>query len=337
MLKRFGQFNPLLKAVSSAGTRSAVAPMSIRQISTTPLLCSRFGMNGTPARLAVQQRLASKPRATRSYSSQPVRDEGPKFKYIFLVGIIATVVFVYAEKSIRKKKPRTMTEDEYEAIKQKNKVLYKKTSFNSDEALVLFVLGGPGSGKGTQCANLVRDFKFVHLSAGDLLRDEQKREGSEYGELIKNYIKEGKIVPQEVTIALLRNAMKAAIVKRLEEDPQAAAHDGPVRFLIDGFPRQMDQAITFEDDVSVARFVLYFECPEEIMLNRLLKRGETSGRSDDNIESIKKRFRTFIDTSMPVIEYFDKAGKVYKISCNQPVDTVYGQVKTVLQDRLNLY
>lgn len=82
--------------------------------------------------------------------------------------------------------------------------------------------------------------------------------------------------------------MKKAIVKRLEEDPEAHAREGPVRFLIDGFPRQMDQALKFEDEVSVSRFVLYFECPEEVMLKRLLKRGETSGRSDDNIESIKR-------------------------------------------------
>ena len=136
------------------------------------------------------------------------------------------------------------------------------------------------------------------------------REGSEYGQLIAEYIKEGKIVPQEVTIALLRNAMKKAIVDRFETPGFDPETDGPCRFLVDGFPRKMDQALKFEEDVAVARFVLYFECPEEVMLKRLLKRGETSGRIDDNVESIRKRFHTFIDTSMPVIEYFDKAGKV---------------------------
>ena len=80
-----------------------------------------------------------------------------------------------------------------------------------DQALVIFVLGGPGAGKGTQCSNLVRDYGFKHLSAGDLLREEQERAGSEFGEMIKTYIKEGKIVPQEVTIQLLENAMKATI------------------------------------------------------------------------------------------------------------------------------
>jgi adenylate kinase family enzyme len=123
-----------------------------------------------------------------------------------------------------------------------------------DQALVIFVLGGPGAGKGTQCSNLVRDYGFKHLSAGDLLREEQEREGSEFGEMIKTYIKEGKIVPQEVTIQLLENAMKATI----EET-------GNRKFLIDGFPRKMDQAIKFEQTVVPSKFTLFFDCPEKTM------------------------------------------------------------------------
>ncbi|KAI8598482.1 uridylate kinase [Dissophora ornata] len=185
---------------------------------------------------------------------------------------------------------------------------------------VIFVLGGPGAGKGTQCANLVRDFGFVHLSAGDLLRAEQERRGSQYGELIKTYIKEGKIVPMEVTIALLENAMLAS---------------GQTRFLIDGFPRKMDQALKFEEAVVPSKFTLYFECPEEVMLKRLMKRGETSGRSDDNIESIKKRFRTFTDTSYPVIEYYNKSDKVHTVSCVDSPDAVYARVKAIFNNLFN--
>ena len=143
------------------------------------------------------------------------------------------------------------------------------------QALVIFVLGGPGAGKGTQCSNLVRDYGFKHLSAGDLLREEQERPGSEFGEMIKSYIKDGKIVPMEVTIQLLENAMRATIDE-----------NGIRKFLIDGFPRKMDQAIKFEEVVVPSKFTLFFDCPEETMRSRLLKRGETSGRSDDNEESI---------------------------------------------------
>src|ERR1700761_1387521 len=78
---------------------------------------------------------------------------------------------------------------------------------STGEALVVFVLGGPGAGKGTQCANLVRDYGFTHLSAGDLLRAEQNRPGSKVGEEIRRCIREGEIVPMEVTVGLLRDAM----------------------------------------------------------------------------------------------------------------------------------
>jgi len=81
-------------------------------------------------------------------------------------------------------------------------------AFDPALVTVIYVLGGPGAGKGTQCSKLVAEKEFVHLSAGDLLRAEQQREGSEKGAMIKEYIKEGKIVPMEVTIGLLQEAMK---------------------------------------------------------------------------------------------------------------------------------
>ncbi|KAH0566117.1 hypothetical protein GP486_000478 [Trichoglossum hirsutum] len=221
-------------------------------------------------------------------------------------------------------------------------------AFSPSDVSVIFVLGGPGAGKGTQCANLVRDYGFRHLSAGDLLRAEQARPGSEFGELIKGYIKDGKIVPMEVTVALLENAMRDAIEK------------GNTKFLIDGtkpphrpelprgalffffvfrlksvagFPRQMDQATRFESDVCPSMFTLFFDCPEEVMLQRLLDRGKTSGRADDNLESIKKRFRTFVETSLPVVDYFEKEGKVVKIDATHSPDEVYRAVKDAFRDR----
>ncbi|EME80044.1 uncharacterized protein MYCFIDRAFT_211943 [Pseudocercospora fijiensis CIRAD86] len=200
--------------------------------------------------------------------------------------------------------------------------LFKSGTNAPDEALVLFVLGGPGAGKGTQCANLVRDYGFKHLSAGDLLREEQNRPGSDYGEMISTYIKEGQIVPQEVTIKLLENSMVSEIEK-----------SGNRKFLIDGFPRKMDQAIKFEEIVVPSKFTLFFDCPEETMRERLLNRGKTSGRADDNEESIKKRFRTFVETSMPVVEYFEKEGRVVKVDARPEPDKVYESVKEQLAGR----
>jgi UMP-CMP kinase len=187
---------------------------------------------------------------------------------------------------------------------------------STGQALVVFVLGGPGAGKGTQCANLVRDYGFKHLSAGDLLREEQDRPGSEFGEMIKDYIKEGQIVPMEVTIQLLENAMNAEIDE-----------SGNRKFLIDGFPRKMDQALKFEEVVVPSKFTLFFDCDEKTMRERLLTRGKTSGRADDNEESIKKRFRTFVETSMPVVDYFEKEGRVVKVDATKSPEEVYGHVR----------
>ncbi|GMM34593.1 bifunctional uridylate/adenylate kinase [Saccharomycopsis crataegensis] len=196
--------------------------------------------------------------------------------------------------------------------------------FNNSEVSVVFVLGGPGSGKGTQCSKLVKEYDFVHLSAGDLLRAEQARPNSEFGELIAKYIREGLIVPQEITLKLLENAIKENYGK------------GSTRFLIDGFPRKMDQALSFEEQIATSAFTLFFECPEQVMIERIINRGKTSGRTDDNVESLKKRFKTFYETSMPVVDYFDKQGKMVKLSCNKPVDEVYASVKGALSEKLNI-
>ncbi|KAL1793196.1 hypothetical protein ACET3X_008178 [Alternaria dauci] len=196
--------------------------------------------------------------------------------------------------------------------------------WSSDEVTVLFVLGGPGAGKGTQCTKLVSDYGFKHLSAGDLLREEQNREGSQFGEMIKTYIKEGTIVPMEVTVQLLENAMQSSI--------ESGENQGKL-FLIDGFPRKLDQAHAFERSVCPSKFTIFFDCSEAVMEKRLLHRGETSGRADDNPESIRKRFRTFVETSMPVVTEFESQNRVVKINAEQEPDQVYRDVQEKLKER----
>ncbi|KAI0693892.1 UMP-CMP kinase [Cytidiella melzeri] len=209
-------------------------------------------------------------------------------------------------------------------------VAYKPVSptFDSSKVTVLFVLGGPGAGKGTQCANLVKDFGFCHLSAGDLLRAEQNRPGSEHGEMIRTYIREGQVVPMEVTVKLLQNAMTVALKEGREGE---GWQNGKGRFLVDGFPRKMDQAIKFDTEVCEARMVLFFTTTEEEMTKRLLKRGETSGREDDNAESIKKRFKVYHDQTMPVIEYYHKQSKVASIDATATVEEVHVKAKEVVE------
>ncbi|XAR54235.1 (d)CMP kinase [Bertholletia excelsa] len=177
---------------------------------------------------------------------------------------------------------------------------------------VVFILGGPGSGKGTQCANIVQHFGFTHLSAGDLLRAEIKS-GSENGTMIQNMIKEGKIVPAEVTIKLLQQAMQES---------------GNDKFLIDGFPRDEANRAKFESMTGIEpEFVLFLDCPEEVMEKRLLNRNQ--GREDDNIDTIRKRFKVYVESSLPVIEYYNSKGKVRKIDAAKPVEEVFEDVKAV--------
>ena len=191
----------------------------------------------------------------------------------------------------------------------------------ADKPNVVFVLGGPGSGKGTQCANIVKHYGFVHLSAGDLLRGEVNS-GSANGAMIAELIKQGKIVPAEVTVALL----KAAIFRHFEEQHKT-------RFLVDGFPRNADNNRCWLEQMPPAlvntRFVLFMDCPEDVMLQRLLKRSETSGRSDDNIESIRKRFVTFETESMPVVDAYDKEGRVFKVDATKDPAAVFAQIQGI--------
>eukprot|EP00793_Prasinoderma_coloniale_P004950 PRCOL_00000711-RA len=179
---------------------------------------------------------------------------------------------------------------------------------------IIFVLGGPGSGKGTQCERIVADFGFDHFSAGDLLRAEVTS-GSEVGIMCANLMKEGKLVPASVTMGLLRKSIEASTASAI---------------LVDGFPRALDQSTVFEKTICDSKFTLYFDCPEETMTERLLKRAETSGRADDNTETIKKRFGTFQLVSLPVVEHYEKQNKVHKISSVPAPDDVYADVKEVL-------
>ncbi len=179
---------------------------------------------------------------------------------------------------------------------------------------VVFVLGGPGSGKGTQCSRIKDTYGYEHLSAGDLLRAE-KNSGSDTAEMINTYIKEGKIVPAKVTINLIKKAMELS---------------GKKKFLIDGFPRSKENLDVWYEvmgEIFTLQMVLVFDCPEKVLEERLLARGKTSGRSDDNLESIKKRFKTFHAQSEPVIDEFRRMGKVRIIDSSPPPDVVFKKVQ----------
>lgn len=187
-------------------------------------------------------------------------------------------------------------------------------AINPPKPTVVFVLGGPGSGKGTQCAKIVKHFDFVHLSAGDLLRAE-RQSGSADAELINNYIQQGKIVPVEITVNLLKKAI------------QSASAIGRTHFLVDGFPRNQDNLDGWEKAMAgecEVPFVLSTDLSEAVMEQRLLGRNE--GRSDDNIETIRKRFKVFNDETMPVLKTFEEKGRLRRVDASASVQRVFENV-----------
>lgn len=181
---------------------------------------------------------------------------------------------------------------------------------------IVFVLGGPGSGKGTQCTKLKRDFNFEQVCVGDLLRREAARE-TPLGKSVADIMQRGEIVPGKITMGLLKAELSAL----------AGVCRG---VLIDGFPRAMDQAEAFENMVAPCWFVLYFRCAEREMLFRLMRRGKTSGRADDTREVVEKRLKTFLHKTMPVIEHYRERGLLQEVDsgAGNP-DEVYAQTKEV--------
>lgn len=188
----------------------------------------------------------------------------------------------------------------------------------------IFILGGPGCGKGTACEQLVKEYKFQHISTGDLFRAEIKKE-SDLGKEIQEYVSHGKLVPGDVGIKMLRKGL---------EDRGWNKHV----FIIDGFPRSMDNIHFWnnliKDDVDVVG-ALYLNCSAEVMRTRILKRGETSGRSDDNEDTLKTRVQIFMDETLPIVDYFKKQGKLYEVSADGSIEQTFVEVKKIVEN-LNL-
>lgn len=184
---------------------------------------------------------------------------------------------------------------------------------------VVFVLGAPGAGKGTQCQKIVENFGYVHLSAGDLLREERKKPGSKYGELIETYIKEGKIVPVEITCSLLEQAIEKS---------------GKSNFLIDGFPRNQNNLDGWNKAMAEKvnlQFVLFFDCPFDTCTARIMKRATTSGRVDDNLDSLKLRFNTYMSETKPIIDHYAQLNLVKTINAAKSPEEVYSEVQQLFR------
>lgn len=185
--------------------------------------------------------------------------------------------------------------------------------------LVLF--GPPGAGKGTQATFLAKEYQLIHLSTGDILREEIA-ENTEIGRKTKDIICRGELVPDEIVIELIRH--------KLDKNPTANG------FLFDGFPRTVPQAEALDTLlVHYGRSVsamLSLEVEKGELINRLMNRGTTSGRSDDsNRPVIENRIEVYNQKTAPLIQYYKNAGKYEAINGLGSIEDITGRLKSCIE------
>lgn len=183
---------------------------------------------------------------------------------------------------------------------------------------VVFVLGGPGAGKGTMCELAEIQLGWVHLSVGDLLREELAAGGSRAA-VIEADVNAGRLVPNEIVVAMIREAME-----------RITRTTGKRKFLLDGFPRSLSNIEAWRESFGAEAelpMMLSFECPLEILEKRILGRAKFSGRGDDNLASMKSRFQTFKAETLPTIEFFKSREKCIEIDTSQDRVAVYELVR----------
>ena len=212
----------------------------------------------------------------------------------------------------------------------------------------IILLGAPGAGKGTLASKLKEKFSLSHLSTGDILREEMKNETS-LGKEAKGYIEKGELVPDDLVIRLIKN--------KLEKDP--AVKEG---YILDGFPRTTKQAEDLDKILEELNIPLdcsiCLEVTEEVVLQRLTGRrickkcaavyhitnmpskedgvcdacgGELYQRADDKEETIKNRLSVYNDNTAPLIDYYDKKGKLKKVSADKDSMEVFEEVVAIFE------
>ena len=183
---------------------------------------------------------------------------------------------------------------------------------------IIFV-GPPGAGKGTQAKLLCTHYGLSQLSTGDILRGSVDRK-TDLGLKAKEYMDRGDLVPNELVVGIIKETL---IQKEYRKN-----------FLLDGFPRTLEQAISLsailkENDIQI-NFVFYLEINKDDIIKRLLKRSNTQNRNDDTLEVIQNRIEQYDDNTKPVIDYYHKVGILHQITANNTIEEVFSKIRSII-------
>ncbi|MBO5157716.1 MAG: adenylate kinase [Prevotella sp.] len=184
----------------------------------------------------------------------------------------------------------------------------------------IVIFGAPGSGKGTQSDLMIEKYGLGHISTGDVLRSEIKNE-TELGKTAKSFIDKGQLIPDELMIDILASVY----------DSFGKEHKGVI---FDGFPRTIPQAEALKKMLNERGHkiaaMIELDVPEDELMKRLIKRGQESGRSDDNAETIKKRLDVYHNQTAPLIEWYNNEGLHYHIDGLGELDRIFADVCKVI-------
>ena len=181
----------------------------------------------------------------------------------------------------------------------------------------LVVFGAPGSGKGTQSARLIDEYGLYHISTGELLRDHIARDTA-LGKVANEYISKGHLIPDKLMVDILEHT--------LDSNPETA---GGVIF--DGFPRTIEQADALNEMLerrgAAVDAAVGLEVEDKELIERLLKRGQESGRSDDNIDTINERLKVYNNQTAPLREYYIRQGKYHGVKGSGSIDDIFNDIR----------
>jgi len=207
----------------------------------------------------------------------------------------------------------------------------------------LILFGPPGSGKGTQAAKMIDKYGLVHISTGDLFRYEMGN-NTPLGLEAKSYMAKGELVPDSVTIGMLRNkvdaqhtnchAVRYSVTIGMLRN-KVDAHPDAAGFIFDGFPRTIPQAEALDallaEKGSSIHALIALQCDDEEIVQRIKKRGETSGRPDDNDEHIiRNRIQVYKNETTPVFDFYHEQGKSHSIVGIGEIEEIFGRISAVV-------